>query len=248
MDWHGRRYWLVGASEGLGRALARALSARGAELVISARNETALQDLAASLPGPVQVVPMDVGNGASVRAAAAQVGVPDGVIWLAGVYWPMRAQDWNPDQAEAMADVNFTGCLRVLGQVVPGMVARGSGHVVITGSLAGFRGLPGAVGYGASKAACMSLAETLALDLRGTGVKVQLANPGYIRTRLTAKNGFAMPQIMEPEVAADHVLRLMESGRFASSFPTPFQWLFRLANLLPDALYFRLFAPRSGRG
>lgn len=247
-DWRGQRWWLVGASEGLGLALAQALSARGADLVLSARDPARLAAAVASLPGPARAVPMDVADPAAVRAAAAEVGLPDGLVWLAGIYWPMRAQDWNAEQAETMADVNFTGCLRVLGQVVPGMVARGSGHLVITGSLAGFRGLPGAVGYGASKAACMSLAETLALDLRGTGVRVQLANPGYIRTRLTDKNAFAMPQIMEPAQAAAHMLRLMESGRFAASFPTPFQWLFRAAQILPEGLYLRLFAPKSDRG
>lgn len=244
MTWQGKRYWLVGASEGLGLALAQALSARGADLVLSARNADRLAEVAASLPGRSEVVAMDVGDPASVQAAAAQVGQPDGLIWLAGVYWPMRAQEWDAEKVEAMCDINFTGCARVIGTVLPGMVARGQGHLVITGSLSGFRGLPGALGYGASKAACMSLAETLHADLRGSGIRVQLANPGFIRTRLTEKNSFAMPQIMAPDVAAGHMIRLMESRRFSLSFPTPFQWLFRGANFLPDWLYYRLFAPR----
>lgn len=239
----GQRYWLVGASDGLGAALAEALAARGIRLVLSARASERLTGLAEKLGA--EAVPMDVADPASVKAAAAQVGAVDGLVWLAGVYWPMRAQDWQADQVEAMCDINFTGCARVLGVVLPGMVARNAGHVVITGSLSGFRGLPGAVGYGASKAACMSLAETLYSDLRGSGVKVQLANPGFIRTRLTALNDFAMPQIMDPAEAAAQMLRLMDSNRFSRSFPTPFQWLFRAANFLPDALYYRLFAPKS---
>lgn len=239
----GQRYWLVGASDGLGAALAEALAARGIRLVLSARASDRLTALAERLGA--EAVPMDVADRASVREAAAKVGPVDGLVWLAGVYWPMRAQDWQADQVEAMCDINFTGCARVLGAVLPGMVARDAGHVVITGSLSGFRGLPGAVGYGASKAACMSLAETLYCDLRGTGVKVQLANPGFIRTRLTALNEFAMPQIMEPSEAAAQMIRLMESERFSRSFPTPFQWVFRLANFLPDALYYRIFAPKS---
>lgn len=244
MIWQGKRYWLVGASEGLGLALAEALSARGAHLVLSARNPERLAMVAAALPGPAEVLPLDVADGAAVRAAGARLGALDGVIWLAGVYWPMRAQDWNADQVEAMCDVNFTGCARVIGAVLPGMLARGQGHIVITGSLSGFRGLPGAIGYGASKAGCMSLAESLHADLRGSGIRVQLANPGFIRTRLTAQNAFAMPQIMEPAEAAAHMLRLMEGTRFAQSFPRPFSWLFRLANFMPDRLYYRLFAPK----
>ena len=238
-----QRYWLVGASDGLGAALAEALAVRGVRLVLSARPSDRLTSLAARLGA--EAVPMDVADGASVQAAAAQIGPVDGLVWLAGVYWPMRAQDWDCTQVEAMCDINFTGCARVLGAVLPDMVARGTGHLMITGSLSGFRGLPGAVGYGASKAACMSLAETLHCDLRGTGVKVQLANPGFIRTRLTAQNEFAMPQIMAPSEAAAQMIRLMDSDRFSCSFPTPFQWLFRLANFLPDALYYRLFAPKS---
>ena len=239
----GARYWLVGASDGLGAALAEALAARGLRLVLSARPSDRLTALAARLGA--EPVAMDVADAASVRQAAAQVGPVDGLVWLAGVYWPMRAQDWNAAQVEAMCDINFTGCARVLGAVLPGMIARNAGHVVITGSLSGFRGLPGAVGYGASKAGVMSLAETLRADLAHTGVRIQLANPGFIRTRLTAQNDFAMPQIMAPEDAAAQMVRLMDSPRFSRSFPTPFQWLFRAANFLPDALYYRLFAPKS---
>ena len=242
-DFRGKRYWLVGASEGLGLALAHKLSAAGADLVLSARNAETLAAAVASLPGKATALPLDVGDSASMTAAAAQLGALDGMVFLAGVYWPMRAQDWDAKAAEAMADINFTGCIRAVGAALPGMVARGSGHVVITGSLSGFRGLPGAIGYAASKAGTMVLAESLYADLRKTGIAVQLANPGFIRTRLTAKNDFAMPFIMEPGAAADIMFRHMQSGRFKVSFPTVFSWLFRGGQLLPDWLYYRMFPP-----
>ncbi len=243
-DFKGKRYWLVGASEGLGLALARKLSAAGAEVILSARTENSLKAAAATLPGPVTILPVDVGDSASVAAAAAGVPDLDGMVFLAGVYWPMRAQDWDAKAAEAMADVNFTGCVRAVGAALPGMVAKNRGHIVITGSLSGFRGLPGAIGYAASKAGTMVLAESLYADLRETGVAVQLANPGFIRTRLTAKNDFTMPFIMEPEAAAEIMFRHMQSDRFKISFPTVFSWLFRGGNFLPDALYYRLFPPK----
>lgn len=242
--WAGKRYWLVGASEGLGRALAQRMAAAGVDLVLSARNADRLAEVAAALPRSAQVVPLDVGDSASVRAAAAEVGPVNGVVWLAGVYWPMTAAGWNPDQAEAMCDINLTGCVRVLGQVVPGMVARGAGHVVITGSLAGFRGLPGSVGYAASKAGCMMLAESLHADLRGTGVLVQQVNPGFIRTRLTAQNSFDMPFIMEPDEAARRMFEHMGTDRFKVSFPTGFSLLFRLGQMLPDWAWYPLFPRR----
>ncbi|MDG1130381.1 SDR family NAD(P)-dependent oxidoreductase [Seohaeicola saemankumensis] len=243
MNWQGKRYWLIGASEGLGAALAHKLSSAGVEVIVSARNEDRLRALVAELPGKASFVPVDVGDRVSVEKAAAQVGQIDGMVYLAGVYWPMPAQKWNADQAEAMADINFTGAVRAVGAVIPQMVERDSGHIVITGSLSGFRGLPGAIGYAASKAGTMSLAESLYADLRKTGVRVQVANPGFIRTRLTDKNEFRMPFLMEPEEAAQDMFELMnDETRFKRSFPTVFSWLFRLSQFMPDWMYYRLFA------
>ncbi|MFA3919561.1 SDR family NAD(P)-dependent oxidoreductase [Ruegeria hyattellae] len=241
-DWAGKRYWLVGASEGLGAELARIMSRSGAHLILSARSIDRLEALAAELPGPTEVVPLDVSDDDSVRKAAARVGEIDGMVFLAGVYWPMAAQNWDYFRANAMADVNFTGLMRVLGVIVPQMVVRDAGHIVVTGSLSGYRGLPGAVGYAASKAGTMVLTEGLYADLRQTGIDVQLANPGFIYTRLTEKNDFAMPAIMEPERAAQIMFDHMNTDHFQRAFPVPFAWLFRLGQLLPDWLYFRLFA------
>ncbi len=241
-QWQGKRYWLVGASDGLGAALAEFLSRAGADVILSARSEDRLSALAEALPGRAEVVTIDVSDDASVRAAARAVGDVDGVVYLAGVYWPFGAKDWHADQAVAMADINFTGVMRVMGQVVPGMVARDAGHIVITSSLTGFRGLPGSIGYTASKAATMSLAECMYADLRKTGVKVQVVNPGFIKTRLTEKNDFTMPFLMEPDEAARAVFEHMNTDRFKKSFPWLFSMVFRLSQFLPDWLYFRIFS------
>ena len=240
----GRRYWLVGASAGLGAAVARELSKMGAAVVLSARSEDELARLADDLPGRADVVPVDVADTASVARAAEAAGEIDGVVFLAGVYWPMKATEWDADRVEQMVDINFTGAVRVMGQVVPRFVARGAGHVVLTGSLSGFRGLPGATGYGASKAGVMYLAEGMRADLQGTGVKVQLVNPGFVKTRLTDKNDFRMPFIMEPERAARLVVEHMTTDSFARNFPSGFGAMFRAANFLPDWAYYRI----AGRG
>lgn len=238
----GKTYWLIGASEGLGAALAHKLSMAGAHVVVSARSMDRLEEVVAGLPGPARAVSMDITDDASVAEAAEAVGDVDGIVLLAGAYWPFGAKDWNAEQAVMMADVNFTGFLRVLGHVVPAMVARDAGHIVITSSLTGFRGLPKSIGYTASKAATMSLAECMYADLKDTGVDVQVANPGFIRTRLTDKNDFQMPFIMEPEDAAQEMFELMNSDAFKKSFPFGFSLLFRGAQFLPDWLYYRLFA------
>ena len=240
-DFKSKRYWLVGASEGLGRALALKLSQAGAEVILSARSTERLDALAAELPGPAQVVAMDIADRDSVAAAWGQLGRIDGMVFLAGVYWPQSAKAWNGPEVEAMFDINLTGAARVLAHVVPDFVARDQGHIVLTGSLSGFRGLPGAIGYAASKAGLYSLAESLDGDLKDTSVDVQLVNPGFIRTRLTDKNDFTMPFIMDPEPAAQIFFDHMQRGGFARHFPTLFSLVFRLSAFMPHALYRRLF-------
>ncbi|WP_227270019.1 SDR family NAD(P)-dependent oxidoreductase [Roseobacter weihaiensis] len=240
--WQGKRYWLVGASDGLGAALARRMSKAGAHVIVSARSEDKLRAVVESLPGAGSYQTVNVSDDKSVIAAAEAIGQIDGVVFLAGVYWPFGAQDWNAEEANAMADINFTGLMRVMGRVVPQFVTRDAGHVVITSSLTGFRGLPGSIGYTASKAGTMSLAECMYADLRQTGVDVQVANPGFIKTQLTEKNDFKMPFIMEPEQAAEVMFQHMNSTRFKKSFPTLFSLVFRGSQFLPDWLYYRIFS------
>lgn len=241
-DWAGKRYWIVGASEGLGRALALKLSRFGCEVIVSARSEDRLQALVDEMPGRASYVTCDVGDLTDVNRAAGEIGHVDGVVFLAGVYWPMAAQNWDAEKIELMCDVNFTGAARVVGAVLPQMLERGSGHVVLTGSLSGFRGLPGAIGYGASKAGVMYLAESMYADLRKTGISVQVINPGFIKTRLTDKNTFDMPFIMEANAAAQEMVDHMSTDGFKRSFPTVFSWLFRVSQFFPDWLYYRVFS------
>lgn len=242
MEWQGKRYWLVGASDGLGKALAHIMSRAGAEVIVSARGEEKLKALVAELPGKASYQTIDISDNESVAEAAKAVGDIDGLVLLAGVYWPFGAKDWNADQATAMADINFTGFVRVLGQVVPQFVEKDAGHILITSSLTGFRGLPGSIGYTASKAATMSLAECIYADLRKTGIKVQVANPGFIKTQLTEKNDFKMPFIIETDVAAREMFEHMNDSAFKKSFPRLFSLVFRGSQFLPDWLYYRVFS------
>lgn len=227
----GKTYWLVGASFGIGAALAQELDRRGARLVLSARSRDRLQEVAASLSAPPIAIPCDVTDSASVAQAVAEAGEIDGVIYMAGDYDPMTAANWNPDRALRIADVNFNGALRVFGALVPDFARRNSGHVVVVGSLAGFAGLPGAIGYGSSKAAVMQLARDMRADLKATGVRVQLVNPGFVDTRLTRKNAFRMPFIMDDAKAARIIADHMTSRRFSRSFPALFSWVFRLMGI-----------------
>jgi len=243
-DWQGKRYWLVGASEGLGREVAFCLSRAGAEVIVSARSEDRLKELVGELPGKASCITVDVTNRGAVEAAARDLGQIDGVVYLAGVYWPMKAQEWDNEKADMMGEVNYLGASRVVGSVIKDMIARGAGHIVLVGSLSGFRGLPGAIGYSSSKAGMMSLAESMQADLRNSPIEVQLINPGYIRTRLTEKNDFHMPFIMSPEDAAKEVFEHMNTDSFKKSFPLLFSWVFRLSQVMPDWMYYRLFGSK----
>lgn len=244
MNWTGKTYWLVGASEGLGREVAKKIAAAGAKVVVSARSEDRLESLVEEIGENASYVTVDVTDSAAVDAAAKQIGHIDGVVYLAGVYWPMKASEWDNEKANLMAEINYLGGSRVVGSVIGPMVDRDAGHIVLTGSLSGFRGLPGAIGYSASKAGLMALAESMQADLRKTGVRVQVINPGFIKTRLTEKNDFEMPFIMEPEDAAQVFFDHMDSGGFKRSFPTVFSWVFRLSQFMPDWMYYRLFGAK----
>jgi short-subunit dehydrogenase len=243
-QWQGKRYWLVGASEGLGRDVALILSRAGAEVIVSARSAERLSELVALMPGKASYVAVDVSDRKAVEAAAAQIGPLDGMVYLAGVYWPMKSTEWDNEKAEMMADINFLGAQRCVGAVIGPMLAQGHGHIVLTGSLSGFRGLPGAIGYGASKAAVMHLAESMQSDLRLSPIDVQLINPGFIKTRLTDKNDFNMPFIMKPEDAAREFVDHMNDDGFKKSFPMLFSWLFRVSQFMPDWMYYRMFGAR----
>ena len=240
-DWSNKRYWIVGASEGLGQALAQKMSDAGASLILTARNEARLNEIASSLPNATEVLPLDITDLNAVRKSAKILKNVDGFVFLAGAYWPMPAQHWDIGKLTSMINVNLIGALHTLDVILPIFMKKNCGHLVFTGSLAGYRGLPSALGYGSSKAAIANLSETLRYDLKDTAIKVQLINPGVIKTRLTDKNNFKMPQIMSPEAAATQMFSNMNKNNFSSSFPAPFSWLFRVSKILPDSIYFKLF-------
>lgn len=238
-----KRIWIIGASEGIGAALASKLASEGASLVLSARNAERLQALCDALPGTGhQAMAMDVTvleQWQSVWQSLAS-SPPDITIYNAGTYTPMDAQHLDVKAVESMIDVNLRGAFRMLSVVLPTYLSRNRGHLVLVGSVAGYRGLPSAMGYGASKAGIMHLAENLRADLKGTDIRVQLVSPGFVKTRLTDMNDFAMPCIITPERAATYIADGLRSGRFEIHFPKRFSYLLKLLRLLPAWLYFRL--------
>ncbi len=243
-DWSAQRVWVVGASTGIGAAIARELLARGSRVALSARSAERLQALAAIAPDRSLTVPLDVTDAPAVRAAhdtiVAAWGGVDVVLAVAGNYVPLRATEFDAGAIGRLFEVNVQGVLNVLGPVLPAMIARRGGHVAIVASVAGFRGLPKALGYGPTKAALINLAEVLYLDLAPMGVGVHIVNPGFVRTPLTDGNDFKMPALIEPEEAARETLRGLERGEFETHYPKRFTRWLKLLRVLPYRWYFPL--------
>ncbi len=242
--WQGRRVWLVGASSGMGRAVASLLHARGAHVTVSARSAAALDDFVARHPGSTALA-LDVTDPAQVRAAAAQVladGVPDLVCYCAGTYRALRSTGFDLPTMLQHMEVNYTGALHLLDALLPALQnaarAGGGGHISLVSSVAGFHGLPQGLAYGPTKAALTHLAETLYLDLRPLGLGVSVVHPGFVDTPLTAANDFPMPALMAPEAAALAMLRGWERGAFDIHFPRRFTLVMKGLRLLPYRWYF----------
>jgi len=249
-DWRGRSVWIVGASSGIGAALAQLLLAGGARVALSARNEAALNEIAAARPQDALVAPLDVTDAAAVAAAAARIverfGGIDLTITVAGDYASMRADDFDRARAERLVATNLGGVLNVLSALLPGLLARGRGGIAIVASVAGYSGLPRALIYGPTKAALINLAECLYLDLAPRGHPVYLVCPGFVRTRLTAQNEFSMPQLIDADTAAREILRGMAAGQFEIAFPWRFSRVLKLLRLLPYRLYFAAIRRATG--
>ena len=247
-DWRGRRVWLVGASSGIGAALAAALHARGAEVALSARPSARLDELAGRTAA--LALSCDVTADGALDAAAAQLretwGGVDHVIYLAAHYAPMRGYELDLAQVRASVETNLLGAYATVAAALPLLAGRAGASLVLVASVAGYRGLPTAVAYGPTKAALINLAETLYLDLEPRGIGVHLVNPGFVRTPLTDRNDFAMPALIEPDEAAEGILAGLARGRFAIAFPRRFTAWMRLLRNLPDWLYFPLVHKATG--
>lgn len=244
-DWQGRRVWLVGASSGIGASMATELARRGACLALSARREDKLQAL--GIAGAL-LVACDTTSTDSLSSARATVldawGGVDLVIYLAGDYVPMRADNFDLVRAEQVIDVNFNGAMRLASLVMHDL--QPGGGIVFVASVAGYRGLPRALAYGPGKAALIHFAECLHFDLAPRGIGVWVMNPGFVDTQLTARNDFKMPALMTTDDAALAAINGLQTGKFDIHFPKRFTLVMKLLSILPYRWYFPLVRRFTG--
>ncbi|MEO5694915.1 MAG: SDR family NAD(P)-dependent oxidoreductase [Usitatibacter sp.] len=250
-NWRDRRCWIIGASTGIGAALAEALAARGARVALSSRRREPLEALASRMGGGrAQVLPLDIRDAAALEQSAGSMvnlwGGIDLVVLMAGDYKPMRAWEIDLDDATTMIETNLTGAFNALAAVIPHMLRQGSGTIALVSSVAGYRGLPKSLVYGPTKAALINLAETMYLDLQPKGLGVCVVNPGFVKTPLTAQNDFKMPALIEPAEAASEIIAGLERGDFEIHFPRRFTGWLKFMRLLPYRLYFPAIRRMTG--
>jgi short-subunit dehydrogenase len=240
----GKVVWLTGATSGIGLALADELAARGARLAITARRTELLDDIKQRLlgtGGSVKSYPGDVSQLPQMKQIAEQIEADLGpieiVIANAGNHIFTVPEKFDSKEYLDLMQLNYGGMLHCFEAVIPSMLARKRGNLVGVASLAGYRGLPRAAAYGASKAAMIHFMESIRFHLKNHGLKITIVNPGFVKTPLTDKNDFYMPFLIDSPRAARSICNGIERGAQVIAFPWPFSWIISLGRMLPSWIY-----------
>ncbi|OYY58741.1 MAG: short-chain dehydrogenase [Polynucleobacter sp. 24-46-87] len=236
----GQRIWIIGASSGIGEACAKALFQAGAKVALSSRRTERLTALAHKQDA--LVLPLDVTQQEQVASAYQTLlqnwGGLDLMLFVSGVYTPLRADNLDFEVAQKTIDANLLGPMRAVATVLPEMLKQHSGHIAIVGSVAGYSGLPKALAYGPSKAGIINFCETLYYDLLPQGVSVHMISPGFVATEATAQNDFEMPALITADEAASEILKGIQAGEFDIHFPKRFSGFLKFLRILPYPIYF----------
>lgn len=248
MDLKGKIVWVIGASSGIGAALAHELVTRGANVAVSARRADQLNVVAG---GKMLALPADVTDLLSLERAATRIreklGPIDIAIISAGYWKQMSGKNWQVQTFNDHVNINLIGTSNAIAIVLPEMLQRRSGHIAGISSVAGYRGLPGSEAYGPTKAAQINLLEALRISVAPSNVGITTICPGFVRTELTADNAFPMPFIIEAEKAAKEICDGFEQDRSVIIFPKPMAILMTLAKFVPAKLWVTLMSRNRQR-
>lgn len=240
--------WLIGASNGIGLELAKLYLENANRVIITARNTASSDELALlkeEFLENVHLLDMDVTQTQSVIDATQRAwnlyGGIDLCVYNAGVYESMKIDEWNLEHFEAMNQVNYVGAVRVLTEIIPLFEEQKQGHIAFNTSVSSYFGLPHGGGYSAPKAALVNFCESIKPELGTKNIKVQVINHGFVKTRLTAKNDFEMPQLIEPEVAAQKIFEgLTHPENFEVKFPWAISRFLHFLRVIPYKIAFNL--------
>ena len=236
--------WITGASSGIGKALAIKFAEKGWTVAASARRENLLEDLNKFNPN-IYSFPLDVTEIENCKLVANKIiekfGGIDICVFGTGMHDPKSEKRFNLNKIREIMEVNYFGTMNSINSIYEYFSEKKNGQISIISSVAGYRGLPAAGAYCASKAALTSYAESLNFDMQMKNVKVSLISPGFIKTPMTDQNDFPMPMIKSPEFAANEIFKgLTEKKSFEIHFPKAFTYFLKFLQILPSSIYFKL--------
>ena len=240
----GKNIWITGASSGIGKALAIKFANEGWKVAASARRENLLKELNQENEN-IHPFPLDVTNIDQCKAVFGNIVEKfkniEISIFGTGIHDPKSEKKFNLNKIREIMEVNYFGTMNCINAVYDYYNNKKSGQISIISSVAGYRGLPAAGAYCASKSALTSFAETLQFEMKRKNVRVSLISPGFIKTPMTDQNDFPMPMIKSPEFAAKQIyVGLIKKKGFEIHFPKAFTYFLKFLRILPNSIYFKL--------
>ena len=236
--------WITGASSGIGKALAVKFANEGWKVAASARRENLLKELSDKYSN-IESFPLDVTDSNKCHSVFKDIlDKFDNIeicVFGTGIHDPKSEKQFNLEKIKKIMEVNFFGTMNSINSIYNYYKEKKSGQISIISSVAGYRGLPAAGAYCASKSALTSFAESLQFEMKRKNVRVSLVSPGFIKTPMTDQNDFPMPFIKSPEFAAEQIyLGLIKKRGFEIHFPKVFTYFLKFLRILPNSIYFKL--------
>jgi short-subunit dehydrogenase len=240
-----KNIWIIGAGSGIGRALAIDLAKEGHHLALSGRRLEALEKVHSEINPSSRIYPFDISNPSDMNVIYQkiknEIGPIDSVICMAAQYEPMSLDNLDINKVAQIIDTNLTSSFRLVHVVLPDMKLRRSGQIILCGSVAGYRGLPRAQPYSATKAAIINLAETLRAETMDFGIDIKVICPGFVKTEMTDKNEFDMPMIITAEAASQKIMRqIFNPDIFEVKTHGFFSLIMKALRIIPYFLFFRV--------
>ena len=234
--------WITGASSGIGKAVALKFAENGWTVAASARRENLLTELK-QINENIHSFPLDVTNIDQCKQVSINIIKQfkniDICVFGTGMHDPKSEKKFNLGKIREIMEVNYFGTMNSINSIYDFFSEKKNGQISIVSSVAGYRGLPAAGAYCASKSALTSFTESLCFEMKRKNVRVSLISPGFIKTPMTDKNDFPMPFIKSPEFAADKIYSgLVKQRGFEIHFPKVFTFMMKIIQLLPNWLYF----------
>ena len=238
-----KNIWITGASSGIGKALAIKFANEGWQVAVSARRESLLNELSEKYSN-IEAFPVDVTDIEKCKTIFKKIIEKykniEICVFGTGVHDPRSERKFNLEKIRRIMEINFFGTMNSINSVYDYFNEKKGGQISIVSSVAGYRGLPAAGAYCASKSALTNYAESLYFEMRRKNVRVSIISPGFIKTPMTDQNDFPMPMIKSPEFAAEQIYTgLVKKKSFEIHFPRAFTYFLKFLRILPNSIYFK---------